>query len=516
MSTDFATFTLLPVSSTDASSCSVVLSSDGKWKTSSFYLDSSGSASVSLPLELKFPSETILQEYVARDCFRPRPDLPEAQRENVDTLHGKEATPQKSSICIEAKVTLTFGSGEAITATVENVKLLSTKIIGASVFFDSDITVRVSRPGGASTNSNEASGVKTALDVSAVHVEKLDDGEGIPKNYLDGLKIVNSIGSQHRPMPKQRVRYTRTSPFSLQASLTQALSISIKSVSGCSMGQTLLALAMRHPGTHTEAITVTNIALHPRLSKEIDGTNASPPATDASKIVTWQYAPRADPKLPLILEPHEVFSTILAVDATQDIKCRTFTCPVSVTALLGRKEAQRHRYKVVASTEATWETSKAAIEPSDSFLINLSLGEQTCHVGALLTVIVHVRNLSTQPCDLMLLVSGQGVCPDVEVDLNDEDHLRVSEKDGYKFSVRGLSLVESTYAASRTDTDLITVDVAYLVGFVGGQSTADAVLRFIPLRQGSVSIPNIQVVDRKSGKSYTCLHKLRATVEAAG
>ena len=503
MAADFCTFSLLPVPSKDSSSCSVVLSSDGKWKTSSFYLDSSGRASISLPLELKFPSETVRNEYLSKDCFHPRPSNAEVGATRSDDEKSS------SSIGVEAKVALTVGSGEAIVATVETVKLLSTRLEGTSVIFDSDIIVLVSRPGGTQINSGDASGVKAALDVSAVLMEKIA-GEVVPMGGLLG-------GVHLHPVPKRRVRFTRTPPFTLHASLTHALSLSAKSVSGPSMGQTFLALTIRHSGTHTEAITITNVALHPSHSQEGDAGDRTLPVADTSKIVKWGYAPRSDPKLPLTLTQHEAFSTILVVDAAQDSKCRTFCCPVSVTAVLGQTDLHnnRHRYQVVAAATTTWETSKAVIEPSDGFRIDLSLGQQDCSVGAPLTVNVKVRNLSAQTRDLMLLVSGSDAGaeePDVAV-VGDEGQVYSSKKDGYKLSVEGLSVDGSSMEGAARE--LVSVDDAYCLGVLQSLSTTEALLRFIPLRKGSLTIPNLQLVDRKSGKRYTCLHKLRATVQEA-
>jgi hypothetical protein len=519
MSTDFSSCTLLPIPSEESSSCSVVLSPNGKFITSSFYLDSSGRACISLPLELTFPSEDVLNAYLAKDCFDPKP----INYEKADDSEGKEAGPEneeessaqqnqeivnKSSICIEAKVALTFGTGEAIIATVEAVKLLSIKLQGVkSLIFETDIIVRVSRGAKIGARISDPS-VKANLEVAAVLSEKIAELDSTT-TALAALSNLNLVGGVPANLVQnhRRVRFVRTNPFTLHASLTQALTVSVKSVTGPFMGQTFLALTIRHSGTHSEPVTVTRIALHPSHSQEKNEDNQeSQPAEevlDTTKLVQWGYSLRSDPNLPVTLNSHEAFSTVLTVEASQDSQCRTYVCPVSVTAVLGRKE-DTHRYQVIADADAEWTTSKAAT--SDGFHLDLSLGERVCRVGAPMTVQIKVRNLSMDTKDLMLLVDNDK--ESMENPSTNGGHKKVEEKD--QFGVEGLSVVDKN-----SPSELISLDVAYLLGVLEGQATADASLRFIPLREGSITIPNLQIVDRKSGRKYVCFHKLRATVGSA-
>ena len=636
--TDFSLCKLLPVvlsnDASSSSSCAVVAVNDSsssehkKYKTSSFYLDSSGRASISLPLQLEFPSEESLRHF--QDCLEPKPvnnnnnksAAKDEEGNNDETTTSSTTTtttaaastqdppspPPKRRISIEAKVTLSIGSGEAIVATVEKVTVQSTKqqLVSSSnnnnnnnnniVIFETDIIVRVSRAGTAgavvpsSSNGDASSGAKADLEIAAVLLEQSDatatataptakQDTSTTMKYsqtLDGLTLLNLGGAAARRRRlnsnnilnsnNTAVRYTRTKPFTLQASLTNALSISVVSIPGPVVGHTLLGLTIQHTGTHTEDICITNIALHPSHSRECNGGNrgvvpaaaaaAAGVVKDTSKLVQWGYARQSDPDLPLTLQCHEAFSTILAVDATQDSKCRKFTCPVSVTAVLGfqqtvdttaidkdekkknsqQQQQQRHRYQVIAVAEAEWETSKPAIEPTDGFRVDLTLGDDgsteadkshTCKVGAPLTVQVQVRNLSTQPRDVMILIPSGNRNKIIDGDdyPNNSDgsgsgdalQVYIAEKDGYKLGIKGVDHHRSLTTVNSGDDsqDLISVDVAYLLGVLQAQSTAKASLRFIPLREGFVKIPNLQLVDKKTGKRYACLHKLRASVQSA-
>jgi len=492
---------------------SVVTFTNGKWKTSSFYLDSSGRSSVALPLQLQFPSKEALDSYVAAGCIQPAPEnVPNAPTEEavVDETKGQEdaATTASSSpsslISIEAKVTLTFGTGQAIAARVEGVTILSTKIDADSnsVQFNTEIIVRVSRAEGGKVDSGDASGVKTNVEITASFTERLPVPEDPTQSALE---VLTSISRGQKSAPRRVSTFRLKTPLELHVALTHALSIAVRSVPGPAMGQNFLALTMTHSNTHQQPVKITSIALHPGVTRQ-GGKDSS---TDMSHFVVWGYAPNSDPKLPLTLLPNEAYSVVLTVDAREDSQSRRCLCPLSITATVGKQDS----YHIVAGTDAYWTTSRAAVEPADSFLVDLSLGSEgdggeCCVVGSPLTVNMEISNLSPESRQLMLLV-------DSSIDTNSSNAKKgassnrwaiVSEVEGNKFGVGG---------PDDRDQELLVVDAALMLGELKGQSSTKARLRVIPLREGSFSIPNFKLVDSRSGKRYICVHKLQAVAQAA-
>lgn len=578
-SEEFSCCTLTPVAGNESdksSSSSVVKSLDGKWKASSFYLDSSGRSSISLPLKLQFRSRTELNKFILCECFNPipsnyyQPTTDEQQEEGTEglaqTSDGKTSSLSLHdnvirSIGIEAKVTLTFGTGSARTATVEGVTILSTRL-GNEVdqdnnclYFNTEIIIRVVRGQEATSTSSvnnkgvesdvENSGVKTNLEITAVFSER---SRIIPSNItaLEAVKSFNLHGftEYDDSSPDRNVKETRINPsIALHVELTHAISISVQSFDGPRMGFTFLALTMSHSNTHHQPVTITSIALHPGHSKykqdvdlntNIDESNNSHHLSksfvaDMSKSVKWGYAQKSDPRLPLTLERHEAFSTILTVDASEDTFSKICSCPLSITAIIGNKNQDRHYY-VVAAVEAQWTTSPAAIEPSDSFRIEMSFADDMpCIVGAPLTVLLDVYNLSMEPRHLMLLVDGvltssqtasnnaNSLSPTSRRNSTTTKSVVVSEQGGYKFGIWGLSPV-STPARDTPDErefDLIAVDVALLLGEVKGQSSTKAKLRVVPLTEGTLRLPSFKLVDNRTGRRYNCIHRLDAIAVAA-
>ena len=530
----FASCVLTPVEG-DAKSSPVTSSALGKWKTSSFYLDSSGRSSIALPLQLQFPSKEVLDSFVALDCIRPRPENAlDEQSSKEETAAEKErddgisSSEKRSLISIEAKVTLPFGTGQAIAAKVEGVNIVSTSIEAqtSSVRFDTEIIVRVSRAEGGKIDSGEASGVKTNLEIAAAFAEQAAASRDPTTSALEILNALSHGGGALRgscmhSSSHRRVSTARLPPFELHVALTHALSIAVRSVSGPAMGQTFLALTVMHSNTHQQPVKITSIALHPGVTRQ---QGQDPTVADMSNAVKWGYAPSCDPKLPLTVMPNETYSAILTVDAREDSLSRRCYCPLSLTATVGTHD----NCHIVAATDAHWTTSRAAVEPADSFLVDMSLdgdgaaGEDgrdpPCVVGSPLTVSVEITNLSTESRQLMLLVDSSDSSTALSKKASGSSSSSsgsggsnrwaiVSEIEGYKFGVVG--------PPDRDQQELLVVDAALLLGELKGQSSTKARLRVIPLREGCLSIPNFILGDSRSGKRYNCVHKLQAVAQAA-
>jgi hypothetical protein len=472
--------------------------------TSSFYLDSSGRSSVALPLQLRFASKEVLESFLASNCIFPAPsnyvkseDAKEGGETGDESSRPASTIPEKS-ISIEAKVNLTFGTGHAITARAEGVTILSTRVESSSnsVLFNTEIIIRVSRVLGDPIDS---SGVKTNLEITAAFSERLaaEDETASALQVLTALSR-GGFGAHEGTSSHRRVSVARLPPFALHVALTHALTIAVRSIPGPSMGQTFLALTMAHSNTHQQDLTITSIALHPGVTRQHDKSSSNGASqlivTDMSNFVKWGFAEQSDPQLPLTLKPNEAFSTILTVDASEDSLSRRCCCPLSITAVIGKKD---HRYHIVAATEAVWTTSRAAVEPADTFRVDMNLQDGgECTVGAPLTVNMEISNLSAESRQLMLLVDNNNTTGRWSI---------VSEKEGYKFGFGGPD----------GERELLAVDAALRLGELKGHSSTKAKLRVIPLREGTLSIPNFQLVDSRTGKRYSCVHRLQVVAASA-
>lgn len=516
----FSACSLLPLSIDTASCFKISQASDGTWKASSFYVDSSGRSTIRMPLELKFPSEDISRCLIGTGCFDSYLEPKDGDEKHEGTIAAETANkPEtRSTFVIEAKVTLTFGTGEAIASVVEETWIRSASIVGESIHIDAHVTLRVIRNEAERVPSVESSRVKTRLEIGAVLVEKIaHDDQAVLATA--GLRALNLGGfpDMDRPAAHQRQKIARIEPFELQVILTHALSISVASVPHELMGQTFVSLTMRHSNTHSENLTITNIALHPGHAVEtlekVSG-GADPIVTDMSKVVKWMFAPDCDPNLPLEVGPYEAFSTVLLIDASEDRRARTFNAPISVTAVIGSSDGSVI-YPIVAVSEAQWTTSRAPIDPSDSFRIDMKVGYGEATVGSPFTIFLELQNLSAEGRDVMILVDQNDSIVAGEEKGRAGKSVVVSEQAGDKFGIWGLLDDNKAGAGVSADRELLTLDVALLVGELKPKASCLAELRFIPLICGTVGIPNLKLVDRKRGKWYSASHHLRVTVNEA-
>ncbi len=85
----------------------------------------------------------------------------------------------------------------------------------------------------------------------------------------------------------------------------------------------------------------------------------------------------------------------------------------------------------------------------------------------------------------------------------------VSEVDGYTFGCWGLDGYDDGTIRHTRDHDLLAVDAALLLGEVNGQYSIEAELRFVPLREGTLSVPNLKLYDKVEQKWYDCYHTLK-------
>jgi hypothetical protein len=544
-----------------------------------------GRSKMSLPLKFTFASQEALDHFLANECIYPAP-------ENVVEKQGQE---RRGSVSEDSKISLGFevtalasphslsnnhldhsmkdvstrsfqsqaSQGTAAQnshrAIVEGITIRSARVEGTSVFFETQVIVRAA-------HQHDALKVMTRLQVVAVLSEQPRDNPHTRQQSRMSYEGFPDFTLQ-TTLTASRVQQTRSEPFILEVTLTDALAIDVTSVNGPTTGRTLVSLVMRHPNTHSEPVTITNIAMHPGHSRlELPappgaGASHTPTHTvaDMSKCVQWGYAAQTQPKLPLTLYPQGAVGTILTVDAMEHMRSRTFKSPVSVTAVVGSPQAiAKENVKsststptTISSADAQWTTGRLAQEPSDAFRIDMQLQNKEFYVGEPFTIFLRVKNMSADARDMMLLVAkdadkqaqASGMMTTTSSSLtktaadtlggnnldNSSRHFSsgrdakppppqrpsvpntavVSEVNGYTFGVWGL-IADSSDPVFRLDRDqdLLAIDAALLLGEVKGHHSVEAQLRFNPLREGTLDVPNMQLFDKRNRKWYLCTHKL--------
>jgi hypothetical protein len=281
---------------------------------------------------------------------------------------------------------------------------------------------------------------------------------------------------------------------------------------------------------------------------------------DMSRRVRWGFVPGSAPDLPMTLEPYDAIATVIQIDAGEDVRSRAFLSPISVNATIPRSDSSSGE-RIMITTDARWTSSRVGIENSDAFRVDLSLrgGDAAtttvCRVGAPLVISIRILNLSMEPRDLMLLMakddekrnrdllweqqrpvvddgsssssrrrkvrqdagnggdyySQQGNIPSQPSSKasNIFNTAVVSEVNGYTFGVWGLSSEDDGTTRHHRDHELLAVDAALLLGEVKGQHSIQAELRFVPLREGTLDVPNLKLFDKRELKWYNCSHTLK-------
>jgi hypothetical protein len=230
-------------------------------------------------------------------------------------------------------------------------------------------------------------------------------------------------------------------------------------------------------------------------------------AANMTNSVQWRYAPETELRLPLTLNPYEAYSTVLVMTGGEDMQSRSFTSPVSVTGVVGRFGSSS-RCRVVVAAAAYWSTELVAVEPADAFRVEMKVASAEVKVGREMVVFLQVFNLSLEPRSLMLLMAN-----DLHEGASEREKVVncavVSEINGYTFGVWGITGEDNGTVRLNRDHSLLAVDGALMLGEVLGQHAVDAELRFVPLRQGCLQVPNWRLYDKSSGKWYTCAHSMK-------
>mmetsp|Transcript_31680 Transcript_31680/g.53631 ORF Transcript_31680/g.53631 Transcript_31680/m.53631 type:complete len:684 (-) Transcript_31680:43-2094(-) len=430
------------------------------------------------------------------------------------------------------------------------------------------------------------------------------EGVGIAAGLL-GLDLGVSVSSSAAKMSKKRnnepamhygTKIMRTNPVQTSVKLLPPLQLTVREVSGAraASGSTLVEITVAHcTRWHKENVTVTGIAFHPGQSRlwesnydqrdednygnddsSVDGPTAPTvrnsdgksmqggelSVVDMSRRVRWGFLPGSAPELPLVLGPHEAYSTVIQIDAGEDVRSRMFNSPVTVNAMIGNctsptsTTTNDDTERVMVTADARWTSSRVGVENSDAFRLDMYLrgGLETVCVGAPIVVSLRVLNLSMEPRDLMLLMAkdGEGRNSGLQWErpadesrsrrgsqilrtktmLHNRDHPSnttspskdnrsfntavVSEVNGYTFGVWGLAGDDDGTTRHHRDHELLAVDAALLLGEVKGQHSIEAELRFVPLREGTLDVPNLKLYDKRVGRWYNCVHTLKIVAAA--
>jgi hypothetical protein len=255
----------------------------------------------------------------------------------------------------------------------------------------------------------------------------------------------------------------------------------------------------------------------------LSGSNA---VVDMTRHVRWSYAQGTAPTLPITLFPYEAINTVIQIDAGEDLRSRTFLSPVAVTAVV-LDNNNHFSTASVMTADAVWTTERVAVVPADALRVDLTLRESRYKVGAPLVISIRVLNLSNEDRNLMLLMakdernngdnlsSSRGLSPRSNTRGYAVNTAVVSEVNGYTFGVWGLSGDDDGTTRQNRDHELLAVDAALLLGDVKGQHSVEAELRFVPLREGTLDVPNLKLYDKAHGKWYNCIHCLKIIAAAS-
>lgn len=295
---------------------SILPSRIGTWKTTSFFIDSSGRSTFALPLELTFASKADLDVFLAAKCLSPPPSYDATEHDPVETHNadaeknndvdasvpaGELRSDQPEGSVVAASVALevtSYSIDDGREVAVEGVTVTSTAVDGLVVSFDALVTVRatfhdsVSLPntpsgfsatGGAGGDYTHREpkdlNVVTNLEVTPVltmmHTKQnvaAIRGDGGEDDVPDLVALeLAAIPDQMQKSSIDRIREARLRCVSLRVTVTHAFTIAVKSVPGPSgntrMGNTLVSLTIRHSCSHTEPVIITNVAIHPGHSR---------------------------------------------------------------------------------------------------------------------------------------------------------------------------------------------------------------------------------------------------------
>jgi hypothetical protein len=230
----------------------------GSWKTTSFFIDSSGRSTFELPLLLSFSTKEDLDEFLAAKCLDPAP-------QNIVGADGEDATTRDSETSVGFEVK-SYSVDEAKTVAVESVIISNCSVDSLTVRFELNVTVRASnhhyeapKDDSSLANPNTLS-VVTNLEITPVLTTKHASNQQGDSGVSDGMALeLVAIPDQIQKGFRARTQETHLSSIRLNLTLTHAFTISMKSVAGPSLGKTLISLAIRHSNSHPEYVTISNI-----------------------------------------------------------------------------------------------------------------------------------------------------------------------------------------------------------------------------------------------------------------
>ena len=275
LSKSFAACTFAPVTKDKTGEPTTIHSSPiGTFKTTSFYLDSSGRSNFALPLQLTFSSKEDLDLFLAAKCLHPPPNnLVEASEEEQEPKDDG-AAKTISSLGFELK---SHSIDDSKVVVVEGINVVSCSVEGESVFFNTEVTVRatshnwvspVSSPR-SDKGTNDQTNVNTNIEIAPVLTVKnlVKEKETLDLPDLMALEL-GAIPDHMQKESSARVHETRLISAALEVTLTHAFTIAVNSTPGSTLGNTLVSLTIRHSNTHSEPVSLTNIALHPGHSRQ--------------------------------------------------------------------------------------------------------------------------------------------------------------------------------------------------------------------------------------------------------
>jgi hypothetical protein len=242
----------------------------GTWKTTSFFIDSSGRSSFALPLQLSFASKQDLDVFLASDCLDPSPGnvVKEEEEQKTDDSSQQQS---ESFVGFEVK---SYSVDESKAVVVEGITILSCSVEDLVVCFQTEVTVRASNH--QYDSPKDSSGmvdphnlnILANLEVTPVLTIKKMNSKENSIDIPDRLALeLGAIPDHMQKESSARVHETRLASMALNVTLTHAFTIAVKSIQGSSLGKTLVSLTIRHSDSHSEPITISNIALHPGHSR---------------------------------------------------------------------------------------------------------------------------------------------------------------------------------------------------------------------------------------------------------
>jgi hypothetical protein len=462
-------------------------SAGGPFQTASFYLDSSGRSKVDLPLLLNFSSPQALQLFLATNCVQPTHSASPPKGSDTTTKHDEQSStdPSRFSFGIEAKVSMTSGSGEAVSATVESVAISSSRVgsNGDVLHLETQTVLRVSRleddvQSTSRLESSSLNGVRVLLEITACLSEKsdLEDRAAAASNGLRAVYL-----GRYADLGKtsaRRVVHHRLKPptIGLQVKLSHAFSITARSIRGTSGGETLVSLGICHSNTHAQEVVVSNLALHPAFSRSLKSGLQS----DQSAAVQWSFVPGSQLQLPLKIRPNEAYATILHVLGSSETG-QAFLSPLSATAAvdLGQSTTVTN---AVAAVDVEWvSASQVPTNASDALRITVTVDQQDYKVGAPFAVKLTVHNL------------GQTTASNLKV--------------GHRTTDSNDFQVLWTPPNVATNNGLLEVDDALPLGEIRSRESTETVLRLIPLDTGTLALPQFEIFN--GNKTYRCAHNVQ-------